>query len=208
MDSVVEEIERAVGQRASARVLRHYEAALASFEAHRYSEARITLVPLARQCADVAAIRELLGLCYYRESNWTRAIEHLEAALTLNPKWIFNHAVLADCHRAQKNFSRVEELWEEIAEASPHPELLAEARIVYAMSLADQGELQRALAIVVKTLSNTKRVQEYHLRQWYIVADLYDRLGNIIKAREVFQRIADQEPHFADVAERLSVLGS
>jgi tetratricopeptide (TPR) repeat protein len=165
------------------------------------------LVPLARECADVAAIRELLGLCYYRESNWTRAIDQLEAALALNPKWIFNHAVLADCHRAKQNFSRVEELWEEIAEASPHPELLAEARIVYAMTLADQDDLQRALGIMVKTLTNTKRVQEYHLRQWYVVADLYDRLGNVIKAREVFQRIADIEADFADVAERLSVLG-
>ena len=208
MDAVVEEIERAVGARASVRVLRRYEAALASFEAHRYSEARIVLVPLARECADVAAIRELLGLCYYRESNWKKAVEHIEASLALNPGWIFNHAVLADCHRALGNFSRVDELWEEIGEASPHPELLAEARIVYAMSNVDQGDLTKALSIMVKTLTTPKRIQEYHLRQWYVLADIHDRLGNIIKAREVFERIADIDPNFADVAERMSDLGA
>ena len=208
MDAVVEEIERAVGARASGRVLRRYEAALASFEAHRYSEARIVLVPLARECADVAAIRELLGLCYYRESNWKKAVEHIEASLALNPGWIFNHAVLADCHRALGNFSRVDELWEEIGEASPHPELLAEARIVYAMSNVDQGDLTKALSIMVKTLTTPKRIQEYHLRQWYVLADIHDRLGNIIKAREVFERIADVDPNFADVAERMSDLGA
>ena len=208
MDAVVEEIERAVGARASGRVLRRYEAALASFEAHRYSEARIVLVPLAREGSDVAAIRELLGLCYYRESNWKKAIEHLEAALQLNPGWIFNHAVLADCHRALGNYKRVEELWEEIGEASPHPELLAEARIVLAMSIVDQGDLTKALSIMVKTLTTPKRVQEYHLRQWYVLADIHDRLGNVIKAREVFQRIADIDANFADVAERMSDLGA
>jgi tetratricopeptide (TPR) repeat protein len=208
MDAVMEEIERAVGARASGRVLRRYEAALASFEAHRYSEARIVLVPLARECADVAAIRELLGLCYYRESNWKKAVEHIEASLALNPGWIFNHAVLADCHRALGNFSRVDELWEEIGEASPHPELLAEARIVYAMSNVDQGDLTKALSIMVKTLTTPKRIQEYHLRQWYVLADIHDRLGNIIKAREVFERIADVDPNFADVAERMSDLGA
>ena len=208
MDAVVEEIERAVGGKASGRVLRRYEAALASFEAHRYSEARIILVPLARECSDVAAIRELLGLCYYRESNWKKAIEHLEAALQLNPGWIFNHAVLADCHRALGNYKRVQELWDEIGEASPHPELLAEARIVYAMSVVDQGDLTKALSIMVKTLTMPKRVQEYHLRQWYVLADIHDRLGNIIKAREVFQRIAEIDANFADVAERMTDLGA
>jgi Tfp pilus assembly protein PilF len=208
MDSVIEEIERAVGARASGRVLRRYEAALASFEAHRYSEARIVLVPLAREASDVAAIRELLGLCYYRENNWKKAIEHLEAASALNPGWIFNHAVLADCHRAVGNKDRVEELWNEIGEASPHPELLAEARIVYAMTIADDGDLAKALGIMVKTVTSPKRVQEYHLRQWYVVADLYDRMGNVIKAREMFERIANADANFADVAERMSDLGS
>ena len=208
MDSVIEEIERAVGAKAASRVVRRYEAALASFEAHRYSEARVVLVPLARECSDVAAIRELLGLCYYREANWKKAVEHLEASLAINPKWIFNHAVLADCHRALGNYDRIEQLWEEISEASPHPELLAEARIVYAMSIADQGDPAKALTIMVKILTQPKRINEYHLRQWYVVADLYDRLGNIIKAREVFDKISDIDPSFADVAERLSVLGA
>jgi hypothetical protein len=41
-----------------------------------------------------------------------------------------------------------------------------------------------------------------------VLADIHDRLGNIIKAREVFERIADVDPNFADVAERMSDLGA
>lgn len=208
LDAVVEEFESALGTRIAARGLKRYEAALAEFEAHHYDEARRMLTPMAREYSDVAAVHEMHGLCLYRCGEWKKASVALERALVLNPGWIFNHAVLADCHRALGNHDRVEELWLEVAQVSPAPEIVAEARIVRAGSLADRGDLEGALTLMAKSSNDVARPLEHHLRQWYVVADLHDRNGNIIEARHFFERIARHDQQFADVIERLSTLGA
>ena len=207
LDAVVEEFEKVLGSRASSRAIKRYEAALQAFEAHRYDDARKILSPMAREYADVSAVREMFGLCLYRGGQWKRALGELETAVRLNPDWIFNHAVIADCHRALGNHQLVEQYWRELAEASPHPELLAEGRIVMAGSLADRGLFVEAMDLMEKAAGDMKRPSEYHLRQWFVIADLYDRQGNVIKARQFFERIAMHDPQFVDVAERLSTLG-
>jgi hypothetical protein len=52
-----------------------------------------------------------------------------------------------------------------------------------------------------------KRVREHHLRQWYVLGDLHDRSGNVIAARRFFRLVADADPDFADVGDRLRSLG-
>jgi hypothetical protein len=52
-----------------------------------------------------------------------------------------------------------------------------------------------------------KKVREHHLRQWYVLADLHDRSGDIIKARRLFGMIAEVDAQFADVADRLRGVG-
>ena len=51
-----------------------------------------------------------------------------------------------------------------------------------------------------------KRVQEFHLRLWYALADLYERAGEI-PGRANFLRVPTADASFADVAERLAALG-
>lgn len=208
LDSVVDEFEQRLGARAAARAIKRYEAALQAFEAHRYPEARKILTPMAKEFGDLFAVREMLGLCLYRAGQWKSALVQLEASLKLNPQWIFNHAVIEDCHRALGQHDEVDKYWRELAEASPHPELLAEARIVKAGSLADQGRLDDALDLMDKASSDVKNPSEHHLRQWFVIADLQDRLGNTLAARRFFERIASHDPGFVDVAERLAALGA
>ena len=208
LDSVVEEFERALGTRASVRALKRYDAALQAFEAHRYEDARKILNPMAKEYADVSAVHEMLGLCLYRAGQWKRALTELEIAVSQNPDWIFNHAVIEDCHRALGNHQMVEKYWRELAEASPHPELLAEGRIVMAGSLADRKLYEEAHALMEKAAGDIKRPSEYHLRQWFVIADIYDKQGNVIKARQFFERIALHDRQFVDVAERLATLGA
>jgi hypothetical protein len=50
-------------------------------------------------------------------------------------------------------------------------------------------------------------VQDHHLRLWYALADLYERAGEIPKARDLFLKVRRQDASFADVAERLASLG-
>ena len=208
LDSVVEQFEKALGSKASPRALKRYDAALQAFEAHRYDDARKILNPMSREYSEVAAVREMLGLCLYRGGQWKRALVEFEASLKLNPDWIFNHAVIADCHRALGEHQMVEKYWQELQEASPHPELMAEGRIVMAGSMADRRQITEALALMEKAAGDMSRPSEYHLRQWFVIADLYDKEGNVIKARQFFERIAAIDPGFVDVAERLSTLGA
>ena len=100
------------------------------------------------------------------------------------------------------------DLWQELKGLSPHPAVLAEGRIVAAGALADQGKMAEAIELFKSALAVPKRVQEYHLREWYVVADLNDRVGNIADARRMFDRIAKHDRGFADVEDRLAQLGS
>lgn len=208
MDEVVEEFQTVLGSRNSAKDLRRYEEALGAFEAGRYEEARRILEPLLRRTGDVAAVQDLAGLCFYRERKWAKAAEALERVRAIRGDFIHNNAVLADCYRAIGRHDDVELLWREVADASSNAELVAEARIVFAGSLADRGRLADALALFRDTNRAPRQVKEHHLRQWYVVADLTDRLGDVVAARAAFGRIVAVDPDFADVAERLAVLGA
>lgn len=101
----------------------------------------------------------------------------------------------------------VEQLWLELREESPAPELMAEGRIVAAGALADQGDVAGALHLMGRAADVPKKVRPYHLRQWYVLADLYDRSGDIIRARKLFSAVLANDAAFADVTDRLRGLG-
>ena len=78
---------------------------------------------------------------------------------------------------------------------------------MYAGSLADRGRRDEAIAVLERRgQDNPRRVQEHHARLWYALADLYERAGDIPRARALFQRVRKYDAQFADVAERLSSL--
>ena len=72
---------------------------------------------------------------------------------------------------------------------------------------ADAGRLQLAIETLARRADDVKRVEEFHQRLWYALADLYERAGEIPKAREFFGRVSARDSSFADVAERLAALG-
>lgn len=189
------------GSRANERV----RDAAHAFERERYEEARSLLKPVADLAPQASSVRELLGLSYYRLGKWREALRELEAfrAQTGSTE---QHPVLADCNRALHRHREVEALWDELREASPSPDLVAEGRIVMAGSLADRDRVRDAIALLARG-PQAKRPQIHHLRQTYVLADLYERAGEVPRARELFRWIADHEPEFADAAERASSLG-
>jgi predicted RNA polymerase sigma factor len=115
--------------------------------------------------------------------------------------------VLADCYRALRRWSDVDELWDELREVSPSPEVVNEGRIVAAGSLADRGDLPGALRMLEKGWRVPKRALAHHLRRAYALADLYERSGQTVRARELFRWVLQADPQFADVAERVQTLG-
>ncbi len=176
-----------------------------AFERERYADARRTLATLVARAPEHAEARELYGLTLYRLGRWKDAIRELTAFHDLTGSYE-QHPVLADCHRAQGRHREVRELWDELKAASPAQEVMVEGRIVAAGSLADQGDVAGAIALLEDGPVRPKRVAGHHLRLWYALGDLYERAGDLPRARELFGRIVRHEPDFVDVAERLAHL--
>ncbi len=146
-----------------------------------------------------------MGLAQYRVGNFNAAAKELEAFVELTDS-VDQHPVLMDCYRAQRRWRRVDDLWDELAAASPSAELVTEGRIVLAGSLADRGRLTEAVAQLSRKSADVKSPREHHLRLWYALADLEERAGDLARARELFGRVRHHDPDFADVAVRCAAL--
>lgn len=203
---VVTDFEAAAGPRGGAKLQQRFANARRAFERERFGEARRLLEPLARDAPGAAGVRELYGLTLYRLGEYRKAAKELEAFRTLSTSAELN-AVLADCYRALHRWTAVEELWDELRAASPDPAVVADGRIVMAGALADQGKLRDAIALLERGAGHPRRAQDHHLKQWYALADLYDRAGDVPHARSLFTRVRQADPSFGDVSQRLRALG-
>lgn len=177
-----------------------------ALDGEHFDEARRIAHPLVRELPGVAAVHEILGLSAYRVGAWRQAATELETAQAHRPS-VELLPVLADVYRAQRRWADVERIWSEVRAISPPQEVLAEARIVAAGAQADQGDLRRALRTMRRTSQTPKRVRDHHLRQWYVLGDLHDRAGDALEAAHWFRLVADHDPDFVDVRDRLRSLG-
>ena len=198
-------LRRAVGAGKVERLEERLRDASRAFRRDRYDEARRILRPLADAAPTAESVRELLGLTYYRLGRWKLAVTELEAFRDLSGS-TEQHPVLADCYRALGRHAKVSELWDELRRVSPSAALVAEGRIVYAGSLADQGQLADAITVLEASKPPTRRPQEHHLRVTYALADLHERAGDLPKARQLFTIVAAADPELGDVEARLRAL--
>ncbi len=202
---VKEKVEASLEPRRAARLSDRLLQAQIALEAERFTDARRMANSLLKEMSHVSAVHEVIGLSNYRLGRWREAAAALEIARSQRGR-VEDLPVLADCYRALKRWSAVDEIWEEIKGISPSHEVMAEGRIVVAGSLADRGELKEAIDLMVRSAAIPKKVRDHHLRQWYVLGDLYDRAGNLHKAREMFRRVALHDPDFADVEGRIASL--
>ena len=206
--SVVEELAVAVGRRHAVELSERLGHAARYYERDRYREALAGARAVLEHAPESLAARELAGLSCYRLGRWRDAIRFLY------PIWVKTGEadqvpVLMDCRRALKQPRQVEALFEELRRSSPGADLLAEARLVLAGTYADRGDLGRAIEVLVQAgaARAMRRPAERHIRQWYALGDLYERSGDIPRARELFRRLVTHAPDLADVPARLEELG-
>jgi len=180
-----------------------------AYDRHRYEEA----LRLGRSVADavpgVASVRELTGLAAYRAERWAMSKVHLRSHFTItgDPEHL---PLVMDAERAVRHFRAVEKIFAELQESEPTAEVLAEGRIVMAEAWADQRLFEPAIELLTKA-GATKLLRNpgyRHLRLWYALADVYDRAGDLVAARELFARVVLAEPDAYDAKERLAELGA
>ncbi len=204
---VATELAAVGGPSEVARLERRLQEATRAYEHDRYGEALPILRELARRVPGVGAIRELHGLTLYRLGRWRDAVRELRAFAELSGS-VDQHPVIADCARALGHHGEVEAAWTELRQAGAGSDVLAEGRLVMAGSLADQGRVPEAIALLARAVAGreVRRPLERHVRQWYALADLYERSGEIPEAREWFRRVVAADPETADAPERLAAL--
>ena len=181
------------------------EDATRAYSADRYQDALRILRKLSAQSPNSAAVKELLGLALYRLGRWPLAVHELTAHHELSGSYD-QYPVIADCYRAMRRYVEADATWEELRQASPSAEVVAEGRLVAAGCLADQGDLGGAVKLLESSLRRS-RPKASHLRQWYALADLYERGGELPRARDIFTQIAAVDPDAYDVRQRLVALG-
>jgi tetratricopeptide (TPR) repeat protein len=201
------QVDRSTTPQRAARLRERLESASEALGRGRYDDARRMVQPVLRELPDVAFGHEIAGLAFYGAGQWRKAVAELELARQLEGTVRF-HPILADCYRAMRRYSMVDELWDELRGASPSHDVMAEGRIVAAGARADQGDLEGALQIMApaRTMPKTK-AKDHHVRQWYVIGDLLDRSGEIIEARRWFGLVASVDPDFPEVRQRLAQLG-
>jgi hypothetical protein len=179
------------------------------YDRKRYEEA----LRLGRIVSDavpgVAPVRELTGLAAYRAERWNMAKIHLRAhfAITGDPEHL---PLVMDCDRANRRFRAVEKTYSEVEENEPSADVIAEARIVMASSLADQQRYVEAIDLLVRA-GGTKILRNpayRHVRMWYALADIFDRSGDQVSARELFARVVVADSDAYDAQLRLNELGA
>jgi tetratricopeptide (TPR) repeat protein len=184
------------------------ESAVAAYERGRYQEAMRLGKQLAAEVGSVAAVRRLAGFAAYRLGSWREAVRQLEAyeEMTDDPDAV---PALMDCLRALGRHRAVAGRWTRLRQRSPDADVLAEARMVAAGSLADRGDLRAAIELLSSAGAGRglRNPSERHLRQWYALGDLYERAGDVPRARELFVRVAKVDPEAYDVSDRLEALG-
>lgn len=189
----------------AARLSHRGKVAAAAFEEERYGDARSILSPIVREVPTWIAGHELLGMTLYRLGHYRSAAKELEIAVQATSKFDL-YPMLADCYRAQKNWMRTDELWSDLREASPDPEVMNEGRLVAAGALMDRGRTSDAIRLLERGWKTPKRPKEYQLRRAYALADAYERAGFVPRARTLFLWIQSVVSDYADVSDRIRSL--
>jgi tetratricopeptide (TPR) repeat protein len=205
-EEVAEDVAKAAGPNWAARVKDRLADATRAYEAERYRDAKRMLEGLLERAPSAVAVRELLGLTYYRLGKWRDAIRELGAVELLTGS-VDHHPVIADCHRALGQMDAVERLWDELRRTGAEVAVVIEGRIVMAGALADKKRFAEAVKVLEQGPIDVRKPHEHHLRLWYALADLYEKAGDVARARSLFTRLATADPEFADVLDRLDSLG-
>ncbi|NNN21121.1 MAG: tetratricopeptide repeat protein [Acidimicrobiales bacterium] len=179
--------------------------AAVAYEKDRYGDATKILNEILKINSENLDAIELLGLCHYRQGNWAQAIDVLEE-FTKKSGSLNQLPVVADCFRGLGYINQVRRIYKRLASSRASKEVIAEGRIIMASALGDQERYPQAIEIFNKVPKNSKSPTESLLRQWYVLADLYEKSGDIPRARDLFAKIANYDPELADVAERAVAL--
>lgn len=175
------------------------EAGLTAFADERFGKAAGALRRAKELAPRAATVREMLGLSAYQIEQWQEGLAELRTYRRLTG--ITDHmAVEMDCQRALGKLDGVDKTWELFNELGGSREAEDEIRVVYASSLLEQGERERAW-VVIKPGRLIEQPPDSMLRRWAVAARVADANGDREAARKLVVAIRDADPNLPWLAE-------
>jgi tetratricopeptide (TPR) repeat protein len=152
------------------------------------------------------SVREVLGMAYYGVGRWQEALTELKAYKRMSGRPDQNH-LIADALRGLGRPADAVPLAEELLRDRRAPnDAKAEAVIVAASALADQGRYPEALAMLGRAKTRPEVAEPYTLRLWYVRGDILAKAGRDDEAATEFRKVMRHDPAAFDAAERLAAL--
>jgi tetratricopeptide (TPR) repeat protein len=153
-----------------------------------------------------ASVREVLGLALYGQGRFGDALKELKAYRRISGRNDQNH-VIADCLRGVGRPRDAVPLADEALRDKTVPnESKAEAVIVAASALADEGRYAEALAFLGRAKTRADVAEPFTLRLWYVKGDILARAGRRAEAAAEFRKVVRHDSSAFDAAERLAQL--
>lgn len=206
---VIKEIERVLGKGAKSRdIALCLSIASQALDEERPDVAVHVLGWARHQAPRLAVVREAYGVALYQQQRWAEALSELQAYRRMTDRNDQNH-VIADCLRAlDRGLEQVASAAEPLVVDAQAPEdRRAEAVIVWAAALADDGDTGAGRAVVRRFLERPRSGDaEHDLRVRYLAADLAEVVGDTEEAVRQLELIAAVDEGFLDVADRLEGL--
>lgn len=204
-DEVVRELKSAARPGKGDILVKVFSDAVAAYAAGDLDDA----IELGDQAKHMALrstnAREFLGLAYYSAGRWQEAARELAAFRRIAGTDAQN-PVLADCYRALGKPEKALELCDEIDPSSAEEAVWFEATIVAAGALGDMGRVDEAVSRLQRLDLDPGVAEEHHLRAWYVLADLLERVGRFTQARMWFESVASADAELTDAPERAARL--
>jgi tetratricopeptide (TPR) repeat protein len=151
-------------------------------------------------------VREVLGMAYYEQGRWQDAVTELKAYRRMTGRVDQNH-LIADALRGLGRPADAVPLAEDVLrERKVSNEVKAEAVIVAASALSDQGRFAEALAFLRRASTRENVSEPWTLRLWYVRGDILEQAGRRDEAAEEFRKIVRHDASAFDAAERLASL--
>jgi hypothetical protein len=168
------------------------EAGLSAFADEKYGKAAGALRKAKELAPRAATVREILGLSAYHLEQWDEALRELRTYRRLTGT-TDHMAVEMDCQRALGKVDGIDKTWELFNEHGGSREAEDEIRVVYASSLLERGERERAW-LVIKPGRLVPQPSESTLRRWAVAARVADANRDRDTARSLVLAIRDADP--------------
>lgn len=176
-----------------------FEAALRASRERQFQTAMEICETLLEYAPHHADIHHLLGVIMGRQSNYTKAVQHIRQAIALNGAIPSYHYNLAEALRCKEDWKQAEQSYRQALQLAPD---MVDAYISLGGLLNNQDRLKEAMACYQKAL----QLKPDHVLAYWGIADILRQQGAYRPAMECYQRIIQIQPNLAEAYYGLGIV--